>query len=212
MNEIQTIIIYAIPVLFAITLHEFAHGFVALLCGDGSAKMMGRLTLNPLKHIDPVGTIAVPIILYFSIGFVFGWARPVPVNFNALNRPKIDMALVALAGPFANLLMSFGWLIAFYIAEKYSIKPLLMMAIIGIQINLLLMLFNLIPLPPLDGSKVVSSFLTENLSYYYNKLEQYSLYIIGGLIILSYTNTINVFRFLTEATRFIYNYMISFLV
>jgi Zn-dependent protease len=211
MNEIQTLIIYAIPVLFAITLHEFAHGFVALKNGDGSAKMLGRLTLNPIKHIDPIGTIAVPIVLYFSFGFVFGWAKPVPVNFDALRSKKIGTILVALAGPFANLLMSIFWLFVLFISEKYNLYPLITMAIVGIQVNLLLMIFNLIPLPPLDGSRVISVLLPGNLSYLYNRLENYSLYILGGLLILDYAKVIDIFGFLTGAMRIIYNFMIELL-
>ncbi|HIC41090.1 MAG TPA: site-2 protease family protein, partial [Piscirickettsiaceae bacterium] len=112
MGDIQSILIWVIPVLFAITVHEVAHGWVAYQLGDGSAKMMGRLTLNPIKHIDPFGTIIVPALLYLaSVGFIFGWAKPVPVNFDALHSPKRDMLLVAIAGPGVNLLMSIGWLI-----------------------------------------------------------------------------------------------------
>jgi Zn-dependent protease len=211
MNELQTLIIYAIPVIFAITLHEFAHGYVALKNGDGSAKMMGRLTLNPIKHIDPIGTIAVPIVLYISLGFVFGWAKPVPVNFEALRNKKLGTILVALAGPFANLLMSIMWLLVLFLSEKYKLYPLITMAIVGMQVNILLMIFNLIPLPPLDGSRVLSALLPQNIAYQYNKLEQYSLYILGGLLLLDYTKIIDVFGVLLGSMRVVYNAMISLL-
>lgn len=184
MPDIQNIIIWSIPVIFAITFHELAHGYVANIFGDGSAKMMGRITLNPLKHIDPVGTILVPLILYLTTGFVFGWARPVPVNFNALNNPKRDMIFVALAGPFANLIMAFIWLFFMFFIETYNLQPLSNMAVIGMQINLILMIFNLLPIPPLDGARIISGLLPNNLSYYYNRLEEYGLYVILGLLLL----------------------------
>ena len=206
MNELQTIIIWAIPVIFAITLHEVAHGFIALKCGDGSAKMMGRLTINPIKHIDPIGTIAVPIFLYFTTGFVFGWAKPVPVNFNALKRPKLDMSLVAIAGPFANLLMSIIWFVIFYIAQEYKIHILIEMSAIGIQINLIIMVFNLLPIPPLDGSRIISSLLPNKLSYQYNRLEDYGLYILIALLFLGVFEKIVI-----PVVRFIFKFMISFI-
>ena len=142
MGDIQSILIWVIPVLFAITVHEVAHGWVAYQLGDGSAKMMGRLTLNPIKHIDPFGTIIVPALLYLaSVGFIFGWAKPVPVNFDALHSPKRDMLLVAIAGPGVNLLMSIGWLIVVMIGNSMNIDILILMGAAGIFINLLLAIF-----------------------------------------------------------------------
>ncbi len=184
MSDIQTILIYAIPVLFAITVHETAHGWVASILGDHSAKMMGRLTLNPIKHIDPVGTILVPAFLYFTSGFIFGWAKPVPVNFNALRSPKKDMFWVAIAGPASNFVMTILWLGLILIAINLGSQFLADMAQVGIQINLLLAVLNLLPLPPLDGGRIVSSLLPGRLSYQYDQLEPYGLYILLGLLFL----------------------------
>jgi Zn-dependent protease len=147
--------------------------------------MMGRLTLNPVKHIDPVGTVLVPALLYFaSAGFIFGWAKPVPINFSALRSPKTDMLWVAIAGPGANLLMAIGWLIVVAIANTANIPFLVLMGGAGIFINLLLAIFNLLPIPPLDGGRVVSSLLPGRLSYQYDQLEPYGLFILVGLLYL----------------------------
>jgi len=185
MTDIQTLLIWVIPVLFAITVHETAHGWVASKLGDHTARMMGRLTLNPIKHIDPVGTILVPALLYLSsAGFLFGWAKPVPINFNALRSPKKDMLWVALAGPGVNLLMAIGWLIIVAIANTLNIPFLVLMGGAGIFINLLLAIFNLLPIPPLDGGRVISSLLPGKLSYQYDQLEPYGLFILVGLLFL----------------------------
>jgi Zn-dependent protease len=185
MIDIQTLLIWAIPVLFAITVHETAHGWVASKLGDHSARMMGRLTLNPIKHIDPVGTILVPALLYLSsAGFLFGWAKPVPINFSALRSPKKDMLWVALAGPGVNLLMAIGWLIIVAIANTLNIPFLEFMGGAGIFVNLLLAIFNLLPIPPLDGGRVISSLLPGRLAYQYDQLEPYGLFILVGLLFL----------------------------
>lgn len=184
MIDIQTLLIWTIPVLFAITVHETAHGWVASKLGDHSARMMGRLTLNPIKHIDPVGTILVPAFLYFTSGFVFGWAKPVPVNFNALRSPKQDMLWVAIAGPISNFIMAGLWLLAILVAFNINSQFLIDMAQVGIQINLILAILNLLPLPPLDGGRVVSSLLPNRLAYQYDQLEPYGLYILLGLLFL----------------------------
>ena len=185
MTDIQTLLIWVIPVLFAITVHETAHGWVASKLGDHMARMMGRLTLNPIKHIDPVGTILVPALLYLSsAGFLFGWAKPVPINFSALRSPKKDMLWVALAGPGVNLLMAIGWLITVAIANTLNIPFLEFMGGAGIFVNLLLAIFNLLPIPPLDGGRVISSLLPGRLAYQYDQLEPYGLFILVGLLFL----------------------------
>jgi len=183
------IIIWAIPVLFAVTLHEVGHGWMAKELGDSTAEDMGRLTINPLKHIDPVGTIVVPLIMYFFGGFIFGWAKPVPVNWSQLKNKKRDMALVALAGPFANLLMIIFWLFIakLFIASaeqgNFYANLLTLMAWAGIVINSLLMILNLLPLPPLDGSRVVFSLLPTPFANRYAKIEPYGLIILVILLV-----------------------------
>lgn len=188
---IQTILIYAIPILFAITVHEVAHGWVANKLGDPTARMMGRLTLNPIKHIDMVGTILVPMVMIYFAGFIFGWARPVPVTWQNLKRPRRDMALVALAGPMANLLMVFVWALlarlGVSLVESYGWGPaiaLVTMANIGIFVNLILMVLNLIPIPPLDGSRVVSSLLPPKMAYWYGRYEWAGLAILVVLLLM----------------------------
>ena len=186
----QQILIWAVPVLFAVTLHEVAHGWMAKQLGDRTAEMMGRLSVNPLKHIDLVGTVIVPVALLLLGGIIFGWAKPVPVNWNNLHRPKRDMALVALAGPGANLLMILFWLViaktgAFLGNDAGSLVHLLIyMAWAGIFINGLLMILNLFPMPPLDGSRVLFALLPPALAYRYGKIEPYGLVI---LLILFFT-------------------------
>ena len=185
MPDFQTLLIYIIPLLFAITLHEAAHGWVASKLGDHTARMMGRVTLDPTKHIDPIGTIAIPLVLLLSSsGFIFGWAKPVPINFNALRNGKNGMIWVALAGPGANILMAICWLFVMIIAIKMNITVLIEMGRVGILVNCVLAVFNLLPIPPLDGSRVISALLPNRLAYQYNQLEQYGLYILLGLMFL----------------------------
>jgi len=184
LSALQTVIVWIIPVLFAITLHEVAHGWAALKRGDRTAMMLGRLSLNPIKHIDPIGTIAVPVLLYISTGFVFGWARPVPVTWENLKNPRGDMALVALAGPMANLLMALFWalMMKFSLVMGDSLpqlaKPLLYMGSVGIWINLLLMVLNLLPIQPLDGGRIVSGLLPPKLSWQFDRVERFGLIIL----------------------------------
>jgi len=185
MPDFQTLLIWVIPVLFAITLHEAAHGWTASKFGDHTARMMGRVTLNPIKHIDPVGTILVPLaLLIMSTGFIFGWAKPVPINFNALRSPKSGMIWVALAGPGVNLVMAIGWLFVAILSINMNMPIMLKMAGAGIFINILLAVFNLLPIPPLDGSRVISALLPNPLAYRYNQLEQYGFFILIGLMFI----------------------------
>lgn len=196
---IQTIVLFALPVIFAITLHEAAHGYVARVFGDPTATLAGRVTLNPTKHIDPIGTIAVPLgILLMSKLFggpplLFGWAKPVPVDFGRLKNPKRDMCWVALAGPAANLLMAILWAMSVrFLLEAGAGRESFwfQMAVIGIQINLVLMALNLLPLLPLDGGRILFSLLPNQLAWQYGRLEPYGMMI---LIVLLVTGSLWVF-------------------
>ncbi|PLC55272.1 site-2 protease family protein [Pollutimonas nitritireducens] len=193
---IQTITVYALPVLFGITLHEASHGYVARMFGDPTAWQAGRVSLNPIRHIDFIGTIVVPLVLLFSsklmggAGLLFGWAKPVPVDWSRLRRPKRDMLWVALAGPASNLVMAIIWAISLRIlaetgstADNFWVK----MTIAGIQVNLVLMALNLLPLPPLDGGRIVFSLLPSRMAWYYSKVEPYGLLI---LIVLMFTGVL----------------------
>lgn len=188
-NFIQIFSIAAIPILFAITVHEVAHGWMARRFGDRTAEMLGRLTLNPIKHIDPVGTVAVPLLMVWLGGFLFGWAKPVPVSFRNLRNPKRDMVFVALAGPGANLLMAVGWAVLLKLFKEAapvlgkSLVFFLEMAKIGIFFNLLLMIFNLLPIPPLDGGRVLRGLVPESIGRHLDALERYGLIIVVGLIV-----------------------------
>ena len=188
LSLIQKIAVWSLPVLFAITVHEVAHGWVARRLGDPTAFMMGRLTLNPLKHIDLVGTVIVPLVLVLLGGFIFGWAKPVPVTWQNLRKPKRDMALVALAGPAANLLMAIGWAIVakigYLIATDlpFAAEPMIYMGSAGILINIILMVLNLLPLPPLDGGRIMAGVLPGPLSYKFSQIEPYGFIILLGLL------------------------------
>src|SRR5487761_2012918 len=185
---IQTIAVAALPILFAITLHEAAHGYVAKHFGDMTAYQMGRISLNPARHIDPVGTILLPLLTLALGGVLFGWAKPVPVNFGALRNPKKDMLWVALAGPASNLFMALCWALLYKLAlanpESYFAEPLAQMAQVGININVVLMVLNLIPLPPLDGGRVAVSLLPQQQAMQMAKIEPYGMFI---LIFLAFT-------------------------
>lgn len=188
MNEIiQTIAVYAIPVILAITLHEAAHAFAARYFGDNTAYAQGRMTLNPIKHIDPFGTILIPIVLYVSTGgaFLFGYAKPVPVDFARLRKPKRDMAWVALAGPAANFVMAFGWLIMLLIlAAMGSQEPFFKeMATAGLRTNLVVFAFNLFPVPPLDGGRILTSLLPNRYAYQFAKIEPYGFFVVMALVL-----------------------------
>ena len=189
---ISTLTIWALPVLFAITLHEAAHGYAARYFGDSTAERAGRISLNPLRHIDPMGTVIVPALIVavsaLSSGsaMLFGWAKPVPVNFGRLRNPKADMLWVAAAGPFANLVMALGWALLFRIAimapENIYALPMAKMADAGMQINAVLMLLNLLPLPPLDGGRIAVSLLPAGPAYTFSRLEPYGFPILRVLL------------------------------
>jgi Zn-dependent protease len=191
-NLVQTIAIYALPVIFAITLHEAAHGYVARHFGDMTAYRLGRISLNPLRHIDLVGTIVVPLVilvmsnLFGGGGILFGWAKPVPVNFHALRHPKRDMLWVAAAGPGANLLMACLWAVilkgALSMPAHYFAEPLAFMAQAGILINIVLMLLNLLPILPLDGGRILTSLLPEPAAISYARLEPLGFPILLALL------------------------------
>lgn len=184
---IQLIAIAAIPVLFAITLHEAAHGYVARHFGDMTAYQQGRISLNPIRHIDPIGTILLPLLTLAVGGILFGWAKPVPVNFGALRRPKQDMLWVALAGPASNLFMALCWgliaKLAWMSPGSYFAEPLMEMAQIGIKINVVLMVLNLLPMPPLDGGRIAVSLLPHRQAYQLSRVEPYGMFILIGLAI-----------------------------
>ena len=189
--SLQTIALGVLPVVFAITLHEAAHGYVARAFGDRTAEMHGRITLNPLRHIDPVGTILVPgalILAAAKLGgphFVFGWAKPVPVNFGNLRDPKRDMLWVAAAGPAVNFAMALAWALLFRFAMPggmFDSTSLVEMAKIGVSVNLVLMALNLLPIPPLDGGRIAVSLLPMPAAHAFAKLEPFGLFLIVGLL------------------------------
>jgi Zn-dependent protease len=187
---IQLIALYAIPGIFAITLHEAAHGYAARHFGDPTAAQAGRITLNPLRHVDPMGTLVVPALMLIASGgkLAFGWAKPVPVDFGRLRHPKRDMLWVAAAGPGANLLMAVGWAATIKIAQglpaNYFTEPLVLMATGGIIINAVLMALNLLPLPPLDGGRIAVSLLPRRLAYRFAAIEPYGMLILMALVLL----------------------------
>jgi Zn-dependent protease len=187
-NTIQTLLIYALPVLFAITVHEAAHGYVARHFGDNTAYMMGRLTLNPIKHIDPVGTILMPLVLYFATSgsFLFGYAKPVPVNFGQLRHPKRDSVWVALAGPLSNFIQAILWALVFTVLVALGINErfFLSMAKAGVLVNLVMWAFNLFPIPPLDGGRVLVGLLPPRQAYALSRVEPWGFFIVMGLVLV----------------------------
>jgi Zn-dependent protease len=193
-NLVQTVLIYALPVVFAITVHEAAHGYAARYFGDDTAYAMGRMTLNPLRHIDPVGTIVVPLLLYFSTSgaFIFGYAKPVPVRFGNLRHPKRDMIWVALAGPASNFVMAIGWalmlvaLLAAGVDETFFLK----MAQGGVLVNLVMWAFNLFPLPPLDGGRVLAGLLPRGgAQTLLARIEPFGFFIVLALVLVGFIGT-----------------------
>ncbi len=196
LSVIQRIVVYILPVIFAITVHEVAHGWVAKKYGDNTASRLGRLTLNPVKHVDLLGTIILPgLLLITGTSFIFGWAKPVPVDPRNFKRPLQDMAIVALAGPVSNLIMAFLWALIIRLgifigtnAEVISL-PLLYTGYAGITINLALAMINLLPIPPLDGSRILTGILPNYWAWQYNRLERYGFIL---LLVLLYTKILNV--------------------
>ena len=192
LNVIQTAAVMALPLLFAITVHEAAHGWMARRLGDRTAEMLGRLTLNPIKHIDPIGTVLVPAILLIAGGFIFGWAKPVPVDPRNLAHPRRDMAAVAAAGPMANLLMALLWTLIAKLGLVLTPTmpwvgvPLLLMGKTGIFLNSILMVLNLLPLPPLDGGRVLVGLLPDRLADKVASIEPYGMFILVGLMITGF--------------------------
>ena len=186
-NIIQTVAIYAIPVIFAITLHEAAHGYAAKLLGDNTAYALGRVTLNPVKHIDPMGTIAVPLLLYFATAgtFLFGYAKPVPVRFGNLRHPKKDMIWVALAGPGSNLIQAIFWAIIYLLLVKASLTErfFLEMCQAGVLVNVVMFAFNLFPLPPLDGGRILVGVLPWKQAAMVSRIEPWGFFIVLGLVV-----------------------------
>ena len=193
-NLIQTVLIYALPVLFAITVHEAAHGYAARHFGDNTAYMLGRITLNPIKHIDPIGTILMPIMLYFATSgaFLFGYAKPVPVNFGHLRNPKRDMVWVALAGPASNFVQAILWavvmitLVGTGVEERFFLE----MARAGVLVNLVMWAFNLFPVPPLDGGRILVGLLPWKQAQMVSRLEPYGFFIVMGLVIFGVVGTV----------------------
>ena len=191
---IQTVLIYALPVIFAITLHEAAHGYAAQRLGDPTAAMLGRVTLNPFVHIDPMGTILMPLLLYFSTGgaFLFGYAKPVPVRFDQLRHPKRDMVWVALAGPAANLLQALLWGVVLYalaatgVSERFFIE----MCKAGMLTNVVMFAFNLFPLPPLDGGRILVGLLPWRQAIMFSKIEPWGFFIVMALVITGVVNNL----------------------
>jgi Zn-dependent protease len=192
-NLIQTVALYALPVLFAITVHEAAHGYAARHYGDNTAWSMGRVTLNPMKHIDPMGTIMMPLVLYFvtSGAFLFGYAKPVPVRFGNLRNPKRDMIWVALAGPGANLVMALMWGAVFYLLRGAGVEETFFVGMCeaGLQVNIGLFVFNLFPLPPLDGGRILVGLLPMKQAMAVSRLEPYGFFIVIALIYMRILDT-----------------------
>jgi Zn-dependent protease len=189
MNDtIQTIAVYALPVLFAITLHEAAHAYAARYFGDLTAYSQGRMSLNPVRHIDLIGTLVLPLVLaLLQSPFIFGYAKPVPIDYTRLNHPKRDMLWVALAGPGSNLLMALGWMILYFVLYAANLEEeyFFRVAEAGILVNLVLFAFNLFPLPPLDGGRIMTSLLPGRYAYKYARLEPYGFVIVLALAMLN---------------------------
>ena len=191
---IQTVLIYALPVLFAITLHEAAHGYVANYFGDSTARMLGRVTLNPMNHIDVVGTIVMPLVLYFATSgaMLFGYAKPVPVRFGNLRNPKKDMVWVALAGPAINLFQAILWALVLFALTGMNVQErfFLAMAQGGVMVNVVMFAFNLFPIPPLDGGRILVGLLPWRAAMSFSRIEPYGFFIVMFMVMIGALNTV----------------------
>jgi Zn-dependent protease len=193
-NLLQTVLIYALPVLFAITVHEAAHAYVARYFGDPTASMLGRVTLNPVPHIDPIGTLLMPLLLYFATSgaFLFGYAKPVPVNFARLHRPKRDMVWVALAGPASNFLQAIVWATGYLVLVSLGVDEdfFIEMCQAGVLVNLVMWAFNLFPLPPLDGGRILVGLLPWRQAQWVSRIEPWGFFIVMGLVLAGIVGTL----------------------
>ena len=183
---IRNLAVYALPVLFAITMHDAAQAFVAKRFGDNTAHAAGRTTFNPLAHIDPIGTILIPVVMYLMSGFVFGYAKPLPINYGQMRHPKRDMAWVALSGPGANFLMALIWTLMIYALAIGGVEEefFMLMAKAGVLTNLVMFAFNLFPIPPLDGGRILTSLLPNRYAYKFAQIEPYGFFIVMALVLL----------------------------
>lgn len=192
---VQTVAVYLVPVLFAISLHEASHGYAARYFGDPTASNEGRLSLNPIRHIDPFGTVILPLLLYLTIQVPFGYAKPVPVDFSRLRNPKKQMAWVAFAGPGSNFVMGFAWMIAFVVLSVLPPTEIgaffRKMAGAGVSVNAAMFVFNMIPVPPLDGGRIMTGILPMSLARPYASIERYGIYVFGALVLLMYLGVLN---------------------
>lgn len=196
LSLVQRIAVWALPLIFAVTVHEAAHGWVADRLGDPTARKLGRITFNPIPHIDPVGTILVPLLMLTFTGFLIGWAKPVPVSVARLHSPKRDMAIVAAAGPGANLLMAVAWSLVLLLAHglvhtsQMVAVPLLLMAVAGVFVNLVLMAINLLPVPPLDGGRILTGLLPMKIARIFARIEPFGMVILIALLISGVLGTV----------------------
>jgi Zn-dependent protease len=209
LSLMQKLAVWALPVLFAITLHEAAHGWAASKLGDPTAKMLGRVSINPIRHIDPIGTLVVPALLLLLGGFLFGWAKSVPITLENFKKPPRDMAIVAMAGPAANVLMVIAWAVVLKVGFVFQASGsdigqfLVYTGVAGVSINLILIILNLLPLPPLDGSRIAAAFMSKRVRWNYYRLEPIGIFILLGLLLVGVLGPILMVPY-TASLEFIY--------